>query len=224
MKNVDPQIMIIDKINGVGLCKKIEFCGKVCYQSEWNITDVSYLKFIKMIIDRGHFSVLEHGSITVKFTTDRGITHEIVRHRIAAYSQESTRYCNYSNGRFNGEIKVIPPERMKKDKRFAKLMHDIEILYNDYIAEGMTAEDARDILPTCLKSEIVVTFDLHEWRWFFEKRCERDAHHKIRAISKALLNEFHKTIPVIFDDLYQKFIVESGETEWKQVPIIKLEC
>lgn len=221
MHIIAPEIEIINAIDGVKLCKKIEYCGKTCYKAEGNITDDSYIKFLKMIIKREHFSVLEHGSITVKFTTDRGITHEIVRHRIAAYSQESTRYCNYNNGKFGGEISLIPPKRMEKDPRFEKIMHMIESYYMVLIDEGVPAEDARDVLPTCLKSEIVATYNIREWRWFFEKRCSRDAHPKIRQIAKALLHAFYSMVPVLFDDLEEKFIQHGGEDSWQQVKISK---
>ncbi len=206
MKNVEQSFEIIDSIDGIAIAKKIERCGKICYKSEHNITDDSYIKFIERIIKNHHESVLEHVSITVKAYTDRGITHEIVRHRIAAYSQESTRYCNYTNGRFGGEINVILPKSLKHDDRVIRLVGQIESLYNQLISEGIVAQDARDILPTCLKSEIVLTYNLREWRWFFIKRCAADAHPKIRELAYGILDEFHKRIPVVFDDLYIQFI------------------
>lgn len=210
MEFVDQSFEIIDPIDGVAIAKKIERCGKVCYKAEHNITDDSYARFLRMIIKNQHESVLEHVSITVKAYTDRGITHEIVRHRVASYSQESTRYCNYCDERFGDKnkkrIKAILPKSIENDGRVIYLMDQIEDLYNALIDEGIKPQDARDILPTCLKSEIVMTYNLREWRWFFIKRCEFDAHPKIRKLACGILSEFYSRIPVIFDDLYEKFI------------------
>lgn len=207
MRKVEQSFEIVDDINGIAIAKKLEECGKVCYKAEHNITEDSWEKFLKMIVKNGHESVLEHVSITVKAYTDRGITHEIVRHRIAAYSQESTRYCNYANDKFGGEIKVILPKSIEKDARVIDLMERIDCLYNDLIDEGIAAQDARDILPTCLKSEIVMTYNLREWRHFFELRCSKAAHPKIRELACGILNEFFHQIPQIFDDLYFKFMM-----------------
>lgn len=206
MNSVLQSFEIIDEIDGKAIAKKIERCGKICYKSEHNITEDSYERFLKMIIKNHHESVLEHVSITVKAYTDRGITHEIVRHRIAAYSQESTRYCNYYNQKFGGEINIILPQSLKHDNRVIWLLKQTEMLYNQLVAEGIKPQDARDILPTCLKSEIVMTYNLREWRWFFTKRCAADAHPKIRELACGILEEFYNKIPVIFDDLYEKFI------------------
>ncbi len=109
MKVIKPSVEIIDVFDGLDVIRKLELCGRVCYKSEHKMNDASPYKFIQNIINRGHESVLEHFSFTVKFICDRGVSHKIVRHRIASYSQESTRYCNYSKGQFNGEITVIEP-------------------------------------------------------------------------------------------------------------------
>lgn len=220
MEFVDQSFEIDDPIDGVAIAKKIERCGKVCYKAEHNITDDSYIRFLKMIIKNQHESVLEHVSITVKAYTDRGITHEIVRHRVAAYSQESTRYCNYCDERFdskhNKRIKVILPKSLENEYRVRYLMTLIEDLYQQLIQEGIKPQDARDILPTCLKSEIVMTYNLREWRHFFNMRCDQSAHPKIRDLACGILKEFHDKIPVIFDDLYGKFI-EKCEKMYKFV-------
>ncbi|MCQ2581898.1 MAG: FAD-dependent thymidylate synthase [Alphaproteobacteria bacterium] len=215
MEFVEQSFKIDGSIDGIAIAKKIERCGKVCYKAEHNITDDSYIRFLKMIIKNQHESVLEHVSITVKAYTDRGITHEIVRHRLAAYSQESTRYCNYCDEKFdskyNKRIKVILPKSLENDHRVIRLMGQIEDVYNALIDEGIKPQDARDILPTCLKSEIVMTYNLREWRWFFIKRCEVDAHPKIRDLACGILKEFHDKIPVVFDDLYDRFIPKYEE-------------
>ena len=100
---------ILTPIDGVQILKHIESCGRVCYKSEHKITDDSYLSFVRNIVKRGHEAVLEHSSLSVKFVCDRGVSHEIVRHRLASYCQESTRYCNYSKDDFQSEITVIEP-------------------------------------------------------------------------------------------------------------------
>ena len=109
MKIIEPYIELEDKIDGQAILKKIEKIGRVCYKSENNITEDSAERFIKNIIKNGHESVLEHVSISVRVICDRGVSHEIVRHRIGSYSQESTRYCNYSNDKFGNELTFIKP-------------------------------------------------------------------------------------------------------------------
>lgn len=109
MKIIKPGFEFITPINGSVILKRLEECGRVCYKSEGKITDDSAPKFVAGIIKRGHEAVLEHCSFTVKFICDRGVSHEIVRHRMASYCQESTRYCNYSKDQFGSEITVIEP-------------------------------------------------------------------------------------------------------------------
>ena len=109
MKIIKPGFEFITPINGSVILKRLEECGRVCYKSEGKITDDSAPKFVAGIIKRGHEAVLEHCSFTVKFICDRGVSHEIVRHRLASYCQESTRYCNYGKDQFGSEITVIEP-------------------------------------------------------------------------------------------------------------------
>lgn len=205
MKIVEPKVEIITPINGDEILKHIEKVGRVCYKSEQNITDESADKFVAGIIKRGHESVIEHFNITVKFTTDRGISHEIVRHRIASYAQESTRYCNYSNDKFNKEISVIKPVDLD-------YMSDAyldwyggcmgaERTYFKMISRGCTPQVARSILPTSTKTEIMVTMNLREWRHFIKLRSSKAAHPDIRFLAIDLLKQFKNNIPVIFNDI-----------------------
>lgn len=205
MKIVEPKVEIITPINGDEILKHIEKVGRVCYKSEQNITDESADKFVAGIIKRGHESVIEHFNITVKFTTDRGISHEIVRHRIASYAQESTRYCNYSNDKFNKEILVVKPVDLD-------CMSDAyldwyggclgaEIAYFKMIERGCKPQIARAILPTCTKTEIIVTMNLREWRHFIKLRSSKAAHPDIRILAIDLLRQFKNNIPVIFEDI-----------------------
>ena len=205
MKEIRPSFEIMDDIDGAKILQKLERCGRVCYKSEDKITEGSAEKFIGMILKSGHESVLEHEKLTVKFICDRGVTHEIVRHRIASYSQESTRYCNYSKDKFGNELTFIRPCFWADDSEeyavWKQAMEEIEKTYVKLISLGAKPEEARSILPNSLKTEIVCTMNLREWRHFFRLRTAERAHPQIREISVALLDELKKRIPVIFDDI-----------------------
>lgn len=205
MKEIRPSFEIMDDIDGAKILQKLERCGRVCYKSEDKITEGSAEKFIGMILKSGHESVLEHEKLTIKFVCDRGVTHEIVRHRIASYSQESTRYCNYSKDKFGNELTFIRPCFWADDSEeyavWKQAMEEIEKTYVKLISLGAKPEEARSILPNSLKTEIVCTMNLREWRHFFRLRTAERAHPQIREISVALLDELKKRIPVIFDDI-----------------------
>lgn len=205
MKIIAPYHEIISKIDGAEMLRNIELCGRVCYKSEDRITDGSAEKFVGMILKSGHESVLEHEKITVRFVCDRGVTHEIVRHRIASYSQESTRYCNYFKDKFGGEITFIRPcFWAEDDEKFAlwkETMQSIEDSYVKLISLGAKPEEARSILPNSVKTEIMVTMNLREWRHFFKLRTAERAHPQIREVTIPLLNELKGLVPVIFDDI-----------------------
>lgn len=207
MNIISPSYEILDKIDGENLLKKIELIGRVCYKSEDKINKDSSSKFISMILLSGHESVIEHEKISVKIICDRGISHEIVRHRIASYSQESTRYCNYSKDKFGNELTFIKPfywdDNSEKYQLWFSAMQNLEYSYNQLIALGAKPEEARSILPNSLKTEIVVTMNLREWRHFFRLRTSAKAHPQMREIAIPLLNEFKSLIPVIFDDILQ---------------------
>ena len=204
MKIVDASFEIVNMPDGREVLKMLEKIGRVCYKSENRIEKDSAEKFLRTIIRNGHESVIEHVNITVKIICDRGVTHEIVRHRIASYSQESTRYCNYSNERFGNELTFIRPTFWKNDKEkyeiWLGVMQEVEKNYMELIKLGARAEEARSILPNSLKTEIVVTMNLREWRHFFRLRTSVKAHPQIREVSIAILKKFKDCIPVIFDD------------------------
>jgi len=203
IKVIKPSFVIEDKIDGNTILKNIEKYGRVSHKSEGNITTDSAKKFIQKLIGWGHESVLEHEKITVRIICDRGVTHEIVRHRIAAYTQESTRYCNYS-----GEIKFIQPLFFKKGtKEYDLWYQSCKIAAENYtklIRLGVTPEAARSVLPNSLKTEIIVTYNLREWRHVFEMRCQKAAHPQMREIMIPLLKEFQKQITILFDDFFIK--------------------
>lgn len=205
MKIIAPSHEILSEIDGAKMLRNIELCGRVCYKSEDRITDGSAEKFVGMILKSGHESVLEHEKITVRFICDRGVTHEIVRHRIASYSQESTRYCNYSKDRFGNEITFIRPFFWAEDEEkyavWKSTMQEIENAYAKLISLGAKPEEARSILPNSVKTELVVTMNLREWRHFFRLRTSERAHPQMREVALPLLSELKKLIPVIFDDI-----------------------
>ena len=217
MNKIKASYVIESEINGMELLKQIEKVGRTCYKSEGNITEDSAIKFVTGLISRGHEAMIEHNSISVRFICDRGVSHEIVRHRLASFGQESTRYCNYSSDKFGNEINVIDiKDGIELDTKMNKLnpaiiksiifewevaMEDAEKHYLELIKLGATPQMARGILPTSLKTEIVVTMNLREWRHFFKLRTEIVAHPQMREITIPLLQEFKKLIPIVFDDI-----------------------
>lgn len=205
MKIIEPSFEILDEIKGDEILRRIEIIGRVCYKSEDRITEDSSKKFISSILKNGHESVIEHEKISVRIICDRGVTHEIVRHRIASYSQESTRYCNYSNEKFGKELTLIKPifweENSEQYKLWLESMDQIEKAYNKMIEIGVTPQEARSILPNSLKTEIVVTMNLREWRHFFKLRTSTKAHPQMREVACKILDEFKGIVPIIFDDI-----------------------
>jgi len=205
MNIIKASTIIMDNLNGVDVIKKIEQCGRVCYKSEEKITNDSSYKFIENIIKRGHESVLEHFSFSVKFICDRGISHEIVRHRIASYSQESTRYCNYSKDDFGSEITVIEPCFLEPGTKGYNIWETScslsEKMYFNMLDWGCSPQEARVVLPTSLKTEVVMTANLREWRHFLKLRTSPAAHPQMREVTIPLLEELKTVIPVVFDDI-----------------------
>ena len=211
MKIVNAGYEFITPIDGNEILNKIEQAGRVCYKSENLITDDSAIKFAQNILARGHEAVLEHCSFTVKFICDRGVSHEIVRHRMASYCQESTRYCNYSKDKFGNEITVIKPcfwrEDEEENREYIKLaiwkrsMLEAESAYFELLKMGTTPQEARAVLPNSLKTEVVMTANIREWRHFFKLRTSSAAHPQMREVAIPLLKELQEKIPVLFDDI-----------------------
>lgn len=210
MKIVKPSFKIVTKddrpLDGKYILQFIEQCGRTCYKSEKAITDDSALAFVKSIIKNGHESVLEHAKVTVRVICDRGVTHEIVRHRIASYSQESTRYVCYDGE--HHEMEVIEPffwpvsgDGHHKRTVWLAAMIASELAYKQLLDLGATAQEARSVLPNSLKTEIVMTMNLREWRHFFKLRTSVKAHPQMREIACPMLAEFKRLIPVVFDDI-----------------------
>lgn len=205
MKIIEASYSIETPIDGAEILKRIEKAGRTCYKSENRTTEESAENFVRMLIERGHESVLEHASITVRFICDRGISHEIVRHRIASFSQESTRYCNYSGNRFGSGLTVIKPCFLKEETgayaAWLTAVNLANIAYSDMLAEGCTPQEARSVLPNSTKTEIVMTANLREWRHFLKLRTAKAAHPQMRELTVPLLHELQRQIPVVFDDI-----------------------
>ena len=198
MKIIEASYSIETPIDGAEILKRIEHAGRTCYKSEDRITEGSAKVFVRKLIERGHESVLEHESITVRLVCDRGVSHEIVRHRIASFSQESQRYVRY-----NGDIEFINP-RMPNAKAYEawqKLCERAEETYKELLSYGVQPQQARSVLPNSIKTEVVMTANLREWRHFLKLRTAKAAHPQMRELTVPLLHELQERIPVVFDDI-----------------------
>ena len=226
MNLVKPGYEIISELpeNPVEFLKVIERAARVCYKSEGLIKDdgSSAEKLVRGLIKSNHTAMLEHQSLSVIFTVDRGVSHELVRHRLASFAQESTRYCSYNGDKFGNQISVIDisgglgldPKATNMDHEKFQLILDIweeamiraEDSYMKLLNVGCSPQIARGVLPQSLKTEIVVTANLREWRHILSLRaCDATgpAHPQIKEVMVPLLKELHSKIPVVFDDLYE---------------------
>jgi thymidylate synthase (FAD) len=241
MRLIKASYEVLTPINGVDVLKNIETAGRLCYKSEGKTTDDSCFKFVKSLIARGHESVIEHQSFSVRFIVDRGVSHELVRHRLASFSQESTRYCNYSDDEKFGNnivfiipcwlndklkegvynfyeesvydiVKRITPTSLTREELnsffnialFLKATCQAELSYKS-LTQGeygkqWTPQEARSVLPNALKTEIIITANLREWRTIFKQRTAKAAHPQMREVMIPLLTEIKEKIPVVFDD------------------------
>lgn len=198
MRIINASYSIETPIDGKQMLKRIEKAGRTCYKSEALMSETSAEDFVRMLIKCGHESVLEHASFTVRFVCDRGISHEIVRHRLASYSQESQRYVRY-----NGDIEFINP-RMPNAKAYEawqELCERAGETYKELLSYGVQPQQARSVLPNSTKTEIVMTANLREWRHFLKLRTATAAHPQMRELTVPLLKELQQRIPVVFDDI-----------------------
>ena len=192
--------------------KLIERIARTCYKSEDKITEDSYKKIIQNLIDRGHEAMIEFGDIIVRFTCDRGVSHELVRHRLASFAQESTRYCNYESEKFGSEITVIDlatgfkydltnPIDIKKYTVWNRTVKNCEDGYIELIELGATAQESRSVLPNSLKTEVNIKMDFRSWRNFFKLRIPPSAHPQMRQLVIPFFIETKNLVPVVFDDI-----------------------
>lgn len=219
MKIVNPYIEV-EKIDGIDIMKRIEKACRTCYRSEGSITEDSYKKLLKNCITRGHESVLEHEKITVRMYADIGVYKDLTRHRIASFSIESTRYCNYGKDKFDNEIKFIKPCNIEKGTKlyenWEKACQDIEKNYLQMAELGATPDQMRMILPHSTASEIVMTANIREWKHILSLRTTNHVHPSVRQIMIPLLIYFQKEMPEIFESVeYDKKFPESQYAELK---------
>lgn len=230
MRIIEPKITVtfhqpIDPNTGAPIAPEqfLERAGRICYKSEDRITATSASAFVAMIENRGHLSVLEHCTASAHLVCDRGVTHELVRHRIASFSQESTRYCNYTKSKHNRTIGAIEPpfvfsdnadqaHRHAVEDEWREAMVDAEKHYFELIELGQPPQIARSVLPIGLKTEIVMTANLREWMHVFTLRCSKKAHPQIRHLMLKALDDFAETIPSIFAKIRSAMVNESKDS------------
>jgi thymidylate synthase (FAD) len=203
---VEPQFTVLSPTSPAearAALRRVEFAGRICYKSEDRMTDESYIRLIQMLIQKGHWSVLEHAGFTAHIVTNRGVTHELVRHRIASFSQESSRYINYSKGKFGGDLRFVRPPELAGDELdlWAAAMQKAEEAYCGLVARGVSPQIARGALPNDVKAEIVVTANLREWHHIFELRCAPPAHPHMRRVMQMGLAQVVDWFAPVFDDL-----------------------
>lgn len=205
VKVVSDSVEIMTPLDGAAILKHLELCIRNCYKSEDKIEPGSAEKMIRKIIELKHEAMLEHFSITVRLITDIGVYKDLTRHRIASFAIESTRYCNYSKGKFGSEITVMePPELILGTEAYdiwMKCMTDIETAYNTLAAQGYKADVCRMVLPHSTKASVIMTANLREWRHILKLRTAKAAHPTVRRIMAKVLAEFQRQIPIIFDDI-----------------------
>lgn len=227
MKVIDPSVIVSLQSAPHFIMQTIEDAGRTCYKSEDKINETSHVAFIERLVRRGHEAMLEHGYATAHFRIDRGISHELVRHRLASFAQESTRYCNYKDK----DIEFVRPSWFTNEeadkalenysyylanpsqntKKYAiikwfDICHDTGVAYKELINHcGRSPQEARSVLPNALATDIVVTANLREWRTILKLRCAKDAHPDMRYIMLRLLSDMHKLFPPVFEDIYQLY-------------------
>ena len=233
MRLIKPKVEILDILDERAAIHRIATVARTCYKSEDYSTVQKDKALVKRLIDSKHDAMLEFVDVTVRFTTDRAIANELVRHRMASYAQESTRYCNYSKDKFGNELTFIMPswldwqitdedfiteatlstEDIKNtdiysnyiSRTFLESLLQVESAYLSLVRNGWTAEQARAVLPLCTKTEINMKANLREWRHFFRLRCSKHAHPDMRVLALDLLKRMHDKLPTIFEDIYQEF-------------------
>ncbi len=205
VKVVQSSVEIMTPLDGEAILKHLELCIRNCYKSEDKIEPGSAEKMIRKIIELKHEAMLEHFSVTVRLITDIGVYKDLTRHRIASFAIESTRYCNYSKGKFGSEITVMEPPVLKKgtpDYDFwLKSMQQMEDNYNEMASRGYKPDVLRMLLPHSTKASVIMTANLREWRHIFKLRTAKAAHPTVREIMNKTLEAFKKQIPVVFDDI-----------------------
>lgn len=211
VKIIEPSVEIVTDINPDTILKTIEKAARTCYKTENNISDdtTSAVKMITKLIEMGHTAMIEFADIHVKLITDTGVLKDLSRHRHCSFAVESTRYCNYSKGKFGNELTFIKPCNIDENSEiyhtWLKTMNDIEKAYMQMAELGALPDQLRMVLPHSLKTEINMKCNIREWRYVFNLRCAKAAHPTVRQIMLMTMNEFHTLIPILFDDIFDKY-------------------
>jgi thymidylate synthase (FAD) len=200
MKIIEQKVKMLNRVNGVEILKRLEFIGRNCYNSYDKITDDSYEDFIKKLISKGHDGILEHVSITFAWRISRAVMAEITRHRISSFSVQSQRYVKYNNLHF------IKPVDYEIDEDMYEHLLDVEENYKKLIKEGKTPQQARDILPNMVATNILFTMNLRELRHMLKLRCHVSSLPLMRDIAIKTLRQLHVAIPIVFDDLAKEYL------------------
>lgn len=203
-----------DPIAGIQALQTIEYFGRVSHASEDSQTESSYLRFIPaVVINHSDWSIVEHVSATVDFLVDRGITHELVRHRLFSFTQESTRFVNYAKkkpARF-----ILPPGMTDQAAHYWKTaIAQCEDAYKLLLSNNSTPQIARSVFPNALASRIIITGNLRNWRHFLIMRTTKESHPQMRQVTIPLLSQFQSIIPFLFDDI----IPESRQADNMKLP------
>lgn len=213
---IKPSYQIISLPNTDQILLFLETCGRVAYKSEDRIGLGTAKKFVRSIVNNQHLSVIEHVGMSVRFICDRGVSHELVRHRLCSFTQESTRYCNYSKDKFGGHVTyIIPPwyQDTLVPGEYDSIPDHVDLATENWLSSllyceksyftlldlGATPQEARSILPNALKTEIIVTANLREWKHIFAMRCASSAHPQMREIMVPLAEELCYLLPEIFE-------------------------
>lgn len=211
VKLIEPSVEIVSEIDGDKILKQIERCARNCYKSEGNISEdtSSAVKMISKLIELNHTAMIEFADIVVNLHCDVGVYKDLTRHRHCSFAIESTRYCNYSKGKFGNELTFIKPCNMDETKgiyhTWLRTMKDIENAYMQMAELGALPDQLRMILPHSTAASVMMKANIREWRHIFQLRCAKQAHPSVRQIMLMTLKEFHSKVPVLFDDLYEQF-------------------
>lgn len=226
MKIIEP-LVEVENFDGLKIMKNIERACRTCYRSEDKITEDSYKNLIKNCVNRGHESVLEHEKITVRLTCDIGVYKDLTRHRIASFSIESTRYCNYGKDKWDNQIKFIKPCNIEGDSElYSNWVGTMDFVEKEYIAmskNGATPDQMRMILPHSTAAEVTMTANIREWKHIFELRCSKRVHPSVQQVMIPLLLYFKEKMPEIYESVeyntefpqekYAKLQIMKGESE-----------
>ena len=222
MKIIEP-IVEIENVDYKKIMKNLERACRTCYRSEDKITEESYKTLLKNCINRGHESILEHEKVTIRMICDIGVYKDLTRHRIASFSIESTRYCNYGKDKFDNQIKFIKPVNIDEGtplfEEWKKSCEEIERHYINMAKLGATPDQMRMILPHSTAALVTMTANIREWKHILELRCTSHAHPAVEQVMIPLLLKFKENMPEIFEDVVYDEIFKKE----KNAKIVEME-